>query len=130
MIRRPPRSTLFPYTTLFRSVLRPELEDVADLHRLEDVERARLAVGARLALLHRAEVGPTVGPDVALDFDAADVEVVLVRAGRHRAPALERRVGDGAQALLRRGGLVARADAAEAPRARAEQAVYLLGVRG
>src|SRR3712207_8222213 len=74
MIRRPPRSTLFPYTTLFRSVLRPELEDVADLHRLEDVERARLAVGARLALLHGAEVGPTVGPDVALDLDAADVE--------------------------------------------------------
>src|SRR5260370_21958483 len=24
MIRRPPRSTLFPYTTLFRSALRPE----------------------------------------------------------------------------------------------------------
>src|SRR2546430_8261933 len=24
MIRRPPRSTLFPYTTLFRSVRRPE----------------------------------------------------------------------------------------------------------
>src|SRR5256884_9707859 len=24
MIRRPPRSTLFPYTTLFRSVLKPE----------------------------------------------------------------------------------------------------------
>src|SRR5438132_6836510 len=23
MIRRPPRSTLFPYTTLFRSILRP-----------------------------------------------------------------------------------------------------------
>src|SRR3712207_8245295 len=28
MIRRPPRSTLFPYTTLFRSGLYPELEDV------------------------------------------------------------------------------------------------------
>src|SRR3712207_7357726 len=26
MIRRPPRSTLFPYTTLFRSVLRPVLD--------------------------------------------------------------------------------------------------------
>src|SRR5438132_8543676 len=26
MIRRPPRSTLFPYTTLFRSVLRDTLE--------------------------------------------------------------------------------------------------------
>src|SRR2546427_5829528 len=25
MIRRPPRSTLFPYTTLFRSAVRPEL---------------------------------------------------------------------------------------------------------
>src|SRR2546427_1735139 len=26
MIRRPPRSTLFPYTTLFRSILRAKLE--------------------------------------------------------------------------------------------------------
>src|SRR3712207_7490350 len=26
MIRRPPRSTLFPYTTLFRSVLRVDVE--------------------------------------------------------------------------------------------------------
>src|SRR3712207_8231598 len=49
MIRRPPRSTLFPYTTLFRSELNPEepcnacvkraMENalpscVADLHRL------------------------------------------------------------------------------------------------
>src|SRR5256885_13238072 len=30
MIRRPPRSTLFPYTTLFRSVMRAQ---VARLHR-------------------------------------------------------------------------------------------------
>src|SRR2546422_7632645 len=27
MIRRPPRSTLFPYTTLFRSLLRLHLDD-------------------------------------------------------------------------------------------------------
>src|SRR2546429_6486631 len=27
MIRRPPRSTLFPYTTLFRSLLRSPLQD-------------------------------------------------------------------------------------------------------
>src|SRR3989442_13293108 len=27
MIRRPPRSTLFPYTTLFRSDVRPDAED-------------------------------------------------------------------------------------------------------
>src|SRR5256885_9678146 len=29
MIRRPPRSTLFPYTTLFRSVLRPRVRSLA-----------------------------------------------------------------------------------------------------
>src|SRR3712207_8559507 len=41
MIRRPPRSTLFPYTTLFRSELRPVhllhqglVEDVVDQRRL------------------------------------------------------------------------------------------------
>src|SRR2546427_5069565 len=30
MIRRPPRSTLFPYTTLFRSVINRFLKDVSD----------------------------------------------------------------------------------------------------
>src|SRR3712207_8747520 len=30
-IRRPPRSTLFPYTTLFRSIERPEIADVSNL---------------------------------------------------------------------------------------------------
>src|SRR3712207_8698321 len=46
MIRRPPRSTLFPYTTLFRSRLDASepLEDVADL---ED----RVALGLRAARL-------------------------------------------------------------------------------
>src|SRR3712207_8362795 len=39
MIRRPPRSTLFPYTTLFRSV-RVDREGAAGLHRA-------------LAVLHR-----------------------------------------------------------------------------
>src|SRR2546430_15624693 len=48
MIRRPPRSTLFPYTTLFRSVEgeleQPEVDDVAgvgtDLHAVAHLERA------------------------------------------------------------------------------------------
>src|SRR2546430_5659216 len=56
MIRRPPRSTLFPYTTLFRS--RPELffllrqVDQAELlssATTATVSRARLAVGKRIA---------------------------------------------------------------------------------
>src|SRR3712207_9447343 len=33
MIRRPPRSTLFPYTTLFRS--RPRVPEQVDGHRVE-----------------------------------------------------------------------------------------------
>src|SRR5258708_19810610 len=42
MIRRPPRSTLFPYTTLFRSHLLEHLRDLArrDLS-IEDGERPR-----------------------------------------------------------------------------------------
>src|SRR2546430_9133413 len=30
MIRRPPRSTLFPYTTLFRSLLRPVVDEASE----------------------------------------------------------------------------------------------------
>src|SRR2546430_12250331 len=44
MIRRPPRSTLFPYTTLFRSahrdrLPRPAPAPVPDLRRLRDADR-------------------------------------------------------------------------------------------
>src|SRR4051812_50025369 len=51
MIRRPPRSTLFPYTTLFRSALRGAADILAGHHALrtlkaqhqpcEDAERGR-----------------------------------------------------------------------------------------
>src|SRR3712207_7956349 len=68
MIRRPPRSTLFPYTTLFRSlarvprreaaqlgvdaVARADLQLAVDHARVEAIERAdRRAAGA-----HAAEV--------------------------------------------------------------------------
>src|SRR3712207_7159530 len=45
MIRRPPRSTLFPYTTLFRSHERTERERVADrLVVSYEVESTQLAV--------------------------------------------------------------------------------------
>src|SRR3712207_8834669 len=56
MIRRPPRSTLFPYTTLFRSVLQPR-------HRLPGRDPAvPLPVDAdeHVAL---GEVGPVQLPD-------------------------------------------------------------------
>src|SRR3712207_9006947 len=49
MIRRPPRSTLFPYTTLFRSCDCPER--VAGLHDVDVLGQLALALAALLGLL-------------------------------------------------------------------------------
>src|SRR3712207_8756016 len=46
MIRRPPRSTLFPYTTLFRSVL--TLADVIELARCRSTADRQVRVLAEL----------------------------------------------------------------------------------
>src|SRR2546422_7280456 len=55
MIRRPPRSTLFPYTTLFRS-----LAQVAE----QDGHRVRLAGGAVwIALQHGGHLGREVASE-------------------------------------------------------------------
>src|SRR3989442_9501522 len=54
MIRRPPRSTLFPYTTLFRSLVERRVDDVlgqallAPLHDLVDEPVNRHVVVDRL----------------------------------------------------------------------------------
>src|SRR2546422_1117100 len=40
MIRRPPRSTLFPYTTLFRSRHRPEVRAIMIQHLAEELPAA------------------------------------------------------------------------------------------
>src|SRR2546421_6186639 len=59
MIRRPPRSTLFPYTTLFRSQraehlhTRGEVQEVADEKHAQQVER-RVARPGILEQLHLA----------------------------------------------------------------------------
>src|SRR5256884_2999204 len=54
MIRRPPRSTLFPYTTLFRSKEYPpgELGRIVGLDRMPEVKTLRRKL-ARLAALDR-----------------------------------------------------------------------------
>src|SRR5438270_6755629 len=41
MIRRPPRSTLFPYTTLFRSPIRSETRSPNSRHGLDRAPRSR-----------------------------------------------------------------------------------------
>src|SRR3712207_7302662 len=51
MIRRPPRSTLFPYTTLFRSVVTDERVAALHLPALrEGLEEAGVAVAAEIAV--------------------------------------------------------------------------------
>src|SRR3712207_6867508 len=50
MIRRPPRSTLFPYTTLFRSTLVTRLNDLAGTHgigRVDMVENRLVGIKSR-----------------------------------------------------------------------------------
>src|SRR5688572_32732047 len=64
MIRRPPRSTLFPYTTLFRSALGVDAEELSDL----DVEAGLLFGLAR---------GGDLGRLAILDETARDVPHAL-----------------------------------------------------
>src|SRR5215213_9380184 len=83
MIRRPPRSTLFPYTTLFRS-----------LHRHADVAAGR---ALRLAFTPRPR------PARAQDGDADGVRRRVQRTNHRRRRGVRRGVGDadGGQELRR-----------------------------
>src|SRR5437773_11032421 len=89
MLRRPPRSTLFPYTTLFRSLANQLALDATDLGRSERIE-------CRAAQPSHGDQGPKGGVEPAL----ADLQLVLETQG-----AQQRRVElvmglDGAGALV------------------------------
>src|SRR2546422_5178219 len=64
MIRRPPRSTLFPYTTLFRSRIAEQIERFDELVTLERVLSAE-TIGVRALLnfffLERCRGDPATG---------------------------------------------------------------------
>src|SRR2546426_9102158 len=88
MIRRPPRSTLFPYTTLFRSVsiafaasaaVRPATFWSLAL-------RACLYAAAGVAVLGRAIAGPPVWNEV--QWDATRAASAVARQVVERAPPL------------------------------------------
>src|SRR5258708_28356361 len=68
MIRRPPRSTLFPYTTLFRSRVSggvPGAERALDRRRVDSGRRVSAAplLPRLVAPLRREGAGQTVGRD-------------------------------------------------------------------
>src|SRR3712207_7313591 len=96
MIRRPPRSTLFPYTTLFRSEreVAARVEEVADLD-----ERAGRTWAAR------AQQAPRVGQD---DGGAAVVVVLLEVAVRDPPRRLDGRSEEHTSELQSRQYLVCR----------------------
>src|SRR3712207_8918655 len=79
MIRRPPRSTLFPYTTLFRSLLHVAFLDLqrAGPRQIADV-RPRHAVGLQLM------VDGVGAPDAEARLDTVRVFVAerVVKEGR------------------------------------------------
>src|SRR5215216_8153250 len=78
MIRRPPRSTLFPYTTLFRSHGRPLLRHDRVHHRVAQAAVAADVLVAQHALAHGSEPGDrrlrALVADVRLDRDAVGAE--------------------------------------------------------
>src|SRR5256884_9659362 len=65
MIRRPPRSTLFPYTTLFRSDCppQPQKSDPVDRPRQRPPGRQRSVLPGWPPLRSRFELSPECAPD-------------------------------------------------------------------
>src|SRR3712207_8340439 len=70
MIRRPPRSTLFPYTTLFRSSTVGVHSHIADPpadetwpHNPDDIYQVTKSEGERVALAYAAEHGLPLAVD-------------------------------------------------------------------
>src|SRR3712207_7924795 len=79
MIRRPPRSTLFPYTTLFRS-LRIDHNRVADLSPLAGMRLRELHASANAI----ADLAPLTGmPLIALSIDRNRVADLAPRSEEH-----------------------------------------------
>src|SRR2546422_11714032 len=74
MIRRPPRSTLFPYTTLFRSI--PRIEERAGAFELLQLEHILIGAGEVDRLRHA--VGPLHAQHIRL-------EVASESERRHRS---------------------------------------------
>src|SRR3712207_3314584 len=91
MIRRPPRSTLFPYTTLFRSdrAEQAEAEQELRLQQARQVERTRIAREMHDVLAHRISLLSLHAGALEFRPDAPPEEVAraagVIRASAHQA---------------------------------------------
>src|SRR2546422_525897 len=116
MIRRPPRSTLFPYTTLFRSLFQipSRLASTSSGKSLEHVSSKNAGAGKLCALLHQIEnrvfsLAADDGQAVQIDYYLASVQIAagipaggakfshpgIAELSFHYQPALSRGVDDG-----------------------------------
>src|SRR5438093_5069000 len=90
MTRRPPRSTLFPYTTLFRSrgtILAVREVDAVDQRRLKArVMRHRDHTGSDRQILHQTETKRSLYGKVDADLGASDLPQVPAVANHPVAP--------------------------------------------
>src|SRR5256885_14201441 len=92
MIRRPPRSTLFPYTTLFRSLLQTHFG------------RTRMALQAFAMRQHRGDAAQGLGALLA-DLDEAGSLLEVIDPQRRR----KARRAAGGQHMVGAGAVVAQA---------------------
>src|SRR5258708_36127112 len=88
MIRRPPRSTLFPYTTLFRSNFQRAIEGrgLINIRILPALPRARIpallaASQVCLVLLKKSELFKTVLPTKMLEYMSSGRPVISTVQG-------------------------------------------------
>src|SRR2546426_7192780 len=83
MIRRPPRSTLFPYTTLFRSLLHGSDHTVRGLRLGRAADRSSSAAAIQLGpTAERAEPFRRARSDRSPDFKILDeAQAIRVRVG-------------------------------------------------
>src|SRR3712207_9441508 len=88
MIRRPPRSTLFPYTTLFRSLVLEALAPLGELAAQDgpglDVDEAVGVVASAVPLVRALDVGQVgEGDDVVVDPGRGGIQRVDARSEEH-----------------------------------------------
>src|SRR3712207_5361266 len=113
MIRRPPRSTLFPYTTLFRSVLPHDTPELQLLQRVRD-EAHRFAIThhrtrrdkqmTESVLDGLPGVGPTRKRALLKHFGSPDAVLNASREELERVPGLPPKTGRALYGHLHRTG--------------------------